>query len=250
MMSLACALALTFSLSVLSNGAASDPEDRPQQADSGEVTSMSKASGGEGRISLPAGVSGELTVEAAIAARRSVRSFAPLPLSLPQVARLLAAAYGVTRRGADIDHHSVPSAGGIYPMEIYLVAAEVDSLSPGLYHFHPADTSLSLVRGGNLNESLHHAANEQEVVGLSPAAIIIAARLGATAARDGARAERYVCMEAGEICQNIYLEAAALGLGTCAVGAFDDDAANRAVGVDGTHEVVLLIMPVGVPAAR
>jgi len=219
-------------------------------ADSGEEVPVYKEYRGAQKTRLPHPVPGGMTLEQAVQTRRSVRAFADRPLNLAQVARLLVSAYGITQRRGDIDHRGVASAGALYPLELYLVAANVDSLGRGLYHFQASDSSLELIQAGDFGERVYRATNAQDALESPPATIVITARFERTTARYADRGYQYVYMEVGSVCQSIYLQATALGLGTCAVGAFDDDAANRLLELDGRHEAVLLIMPVGYPTGK
>ncbi len=191
---------------------------------------------------IPAANLGDLIV-----IRRSVRHFAAQSLSLEQISRMLLSAYGLTSNRGGYAHHSIPSGGALYPMEIYLIASHVEGLTEGLYHFQTRDSSLILLKKGDFNKQLHAASNKQESVGNSPAAIVITSRFERMTQKYADRGYRYIYMEAGAICQNIYLQAAELGLGTVAVGAFNDDRLNALLEIDGTHEAGLLIMPLGVP---
>ncbi|MEW5702856.1 MAG: SagB/ThcOx family dehydrogenase [Candidatus Zixiibacteriota bacterium] len=215
-------------------------------ADEGVLVNQSDQ--GAGRVRLPMVTLGTMTVEEAIARRHSVRAFSDRPLSLAHVGHMLQSAYGITQQRGGIGHRGVPSAGGFFPLELYVVVARVDSLAPGLYHFNAADTSLESIQAGDFRERLHRAANSQDALASPSATILICAHYERTTARYAARGRRYIDMEVGAVCQNIYLQATALGLGTCAVGAFDDEAANRLLDLDGKNEAVLLLMPVGHPA--
>ncbi|HUV30390.1 MAG TPA: SagB/ThcOx family dehydrogenase [Acidobacteriota bacterium] len=202
------------------------------------------------KMILPAPAPGGMSLEQALQKRQSVRSFEKKPVTLAQLSRLLLSADGITRRRGDFDFRSAPSAGALYPMEIYVVAANVESLPAGLYHFQVSDSSLELVREGDLSREAHEAAFEQDCVGSSPVTLILAARFDRVTRKYSDRGYRYAYMESGAVCQNIYLEAASLGLGTVVAGAFSDDAVNALVGVNGHEEAVLLIMPVGYPSGR
>ena len=131
-----------------------------------------------------------------------------------------------------------------------MVVSGVESLEKGLYHFQVSDSSLELVEAGDFDQRVHVASNEQSAVGDSPVTIIMSARFDRSTAKYSDRGYRYTYMEAGCICQNIYLQATALGMGTVAVGAFNDDALNRLLGIDGRSEAALLMMPVGYPAGQ
>jgi len=214
----------------------------------GEEMSLYKTYKHAPRTPLMAPVAGGMTVETAIKARRSVRTFADKPLTLAQVSQILLSAYAITQRRGDEDHRAVPSAGAMYPLDIYLFAHHVDSLAPGLYHFQVFDSTLELVKAGDFSEAIHEAVNDQQTVGSSPATLIITATYGRITPRYGDRGQQYAHMEVGAVCQNVYLQTTSLGLGTCAVGAFDDEAVIRLLEIGRRREVPMLVMPVGVPS--
>lgn len=184
----------------------------------------------------------QMSVEEALAKRRSRRDFADAPLTLPQLSQLLWAAQGRTDpRG----FRTAPSAGALYPMELYLVVANVSDLDPGIYRYHVARHGLVPIRKGDLSQPLQQACLDQEHIGQAPLNIVIAGDYSRTAKKYGQRAQRYVNIEAGHVGQNIYLQAESLGLATCAVGAFKDSQIRSLLG---TRLEPLYVMPVGVPA--
>ncbi len=183
-----------------------------------------------------------MSLEEALAHRRSVREFSADALTLPEISRLAWAAQGVT--GAE--HRTAPSAGATYPLEIYLVVGNVEGLSAGVYHYRPEQHRLELVSGGDIRRALAEAAVGQAWLSHAPVVVIIAAVPERTAGRYGKRAERYVHMEAGHAAQNLLLEATALGLGATPVGAFGDAEVARLLRLQ-AHEAPLYLIPVGRP---
>ncbi|MDV2480615.1 SagB/ThcOx family dehydrogenase [Methanoculleus sp. Wushi-C6] len=198
----------------------------------------------EGGVTLPeprfeSGVS----VEEALRERRSVRSYADLPLALADVGQLLWAAQGVTD---DEGHRTAPSAGALYPLEVYVVAGSVEGIEPGVYHYRPGEHLLLRVGNGDRRADLQAAAASQTSVGDAPATIVIAAVPDRTIERYGERGMRYVEMEVGHAAENVYLQAEALGLGTVAIAAFDEGEVGEILAPpEGT--VPLYLMPVGHP---
>lgn len=193
-------------------------------------------------VRLPAPAqSGGMTLNESLATRRSIREYAPAPLGLAAAAELLWAAQGVTEAGGG---RTAPSAGALYPLEILLVAGEVTDLPAGVYRYAPARHEITLVASGDRRAALADAALDQEWMRAAPAIIAVTAVHARTARKYGARAERYVHIEVGHAVENIYLEATALGLGTCVVGAFDDDAVGRTLALP-AGEAPLALMPVG-----
>ena len=198
-------------------------------------------------ISLPEpGYKGIMSLEEAIARRRSIRRFTDEPLSLAQLSQLLWATQGIT--GASSGDRAIPSAGATYPLEIFIVCGRsgIEGVAAGIYHYHVTRHSLSRQHGGDVRPVLSRAALGAESIYEAPASIVISAEYERTLMRYGDRGERYVHMEVGHAGQNIYLQAAALGLATVAVGAFDDEQVREVLRLD-RHLQPLYIMPVGKP---
>jgi len=195
-------------------------------------------------IPLPAPqTTGPLSVEEALVQRRSVREFRPEPISLAEVGQLLWAAQGITRSGG---YRTAPSAGALYPLEVLLVAGRVHDLSPGVYRYRSRDHALVPLLEGDLRANLAAAALGQSSVKAGAAVLVITAVYERTTIKYGQRGIRYVHMEVGYASENIHLQAAALGLGTVAVGAFHDDRVQELLNLP-ANEHPLLIMPVGKP---
>ncbi len=196
------------------------------------------------KIELPRGVEfGGLSVDRAIDSRRSEREFKDMPLSLLELSRLLHYAYGITEKREQL--RAAPSAGALYPIEIYPVANNVEGLAQGIYRYFVADHSLALVREGDFRHQMMRHALGEEMMEQASVVLVLSAVFERSAWRYRERAYRYILLEAGHISQNIYLVATALGLGTCAVGAFDDQGYNKIMGLDGKKESVIYLMPVG-----
>ncbi|MCP5089290.1 MAG: SagB/ThcOx family dehydrogenase [Gammaproteobacteria bacterium] len=196
----------------------------------------------EQRILLPEPeFAGDTSVEEALKKRRSVREFSHGSLTLDQVSQLLWAAQGNTgRRG----FRSAPSAGARYPLELYLVAGDVDGLSPGVYRYRQEKHDLVLLTSGDHRKRLATAALDQGWVHRAPAVLVITGVYERTMGKYGQRGRRYVHMEVGHAAQNIYLQATARRLGTVMVGAFDDEEVQEVLGLPIDHEP-LGLMPVG-----
>ncbi len=186
-------------------------------------------------------IQGEVSLEEAIHSRRSIRQYTGSPLTLSEVSQLLWSSQGIT---AGWGGRTVPSAGGLNPLEAYLVAGNVEGLKPGLYRYMPQTNDLLQVGDKDLRSDLAGAALNQSCVRDGAVSIVISAVYARTTVRYGDRGIRYVHMEAGHASQNIYLQATALGLGTVAVGAFDDKRVTGILGLP-ADEVPLYIMPVG-----
>jgi SagB-type dehydrogenase family enzyme len=190
----------------------------------------------------PPRVAGDVSIEKALQVRRSLRSFAAAPLALAEVAQMLRAAQGTTDpRG----HRTAPSAGALYPLELYLVAGNVTGLPAGVYRYRPTTHELVLAATGDRRHEVA-AACRQGWVAAAPAIVAFTAVFGRTAKKYGDRSARYVPIEVGAAAENLALQAVALGLGTTVVGAFDDHrlAASLATAAD---ERPLVVVPVGRP---
>lgn len=190
-----------------------------------------------GRLPPPA-AAGHMSLEQAIGARRSVRRFADRPLTDEQISQLCWAGQGITDTAESL--RAAPSAGALYPMEIYLVTAE------GVDHYRPVGHQLTRHLTGDVRPVLRRAALDEEAIGQAAASVLIAAVVEQTARRYGRRAERYCFLEAGHIAQNILLQATALNLASVPIGAFDDKKVAAALKLPGEHRV-LYIVAVGHP---
>jgi len=181
------------------------------------------------------------SIEQALLMRRSVRNYTSEALTLHEVSQLLWAAQGVTDpRG----FRTAPSAGATYPLEAYLLVGDVDNLTPGAYHYIPANHKLVKVLEGDFRAELAAAAWGQSPIKEGAANIVITGVYERTVKRYGNRGIRYVHMEAGHAAQNIYLQAVALDLGTVVIGAFHDERVKQVLNLP-KQEDPLYIIPIG-----
>lgn len=191
-----------------------------------------------GEIALPAcRLEGEMSLEEAIADRRSAREFTEEPLSLEEISQLLWAAQGIT------DPHGLraaPSAGALYPLELYVAVAQ------GVYHYLPKGHALQVLSEEDLRHDLWEAGLRQAALQEAPAIFVVTACYERTEAKYGERAERYVKLEAGHAAQNLLLQAVALELGAVPIGAFYDDQVQAGLTLPLDHQPLYLI-PVGHP---
>jgi len=177
-------------------------------------------------------------LDRALKRRRSVREYSAVPLTEEQLSRLLWAAQGVT----DAEGlRTAPSAGALYPLELYLITAD------GLFHYQPQLHRLRRLSARDLRAAVHRTALAQDALREAPAVFVLAAVYRRTEPKYGPeRTPRYVCMEIGHAAQNLLLVAAALGLGAVPVGAFHDDRLHDALGLPADHRPLYLV-PVGRP---
>ena len=173
--------------------------------------------------------------------RRSVREYRDAPLSLHEIGQLLWAAQGITHaRGL----RTAPSAGALYPLELYLVAGNVTGLEAGVYHYQLQHHRLAQHLAGDKRQPLAKAAYMQSWLADAPAIVIFTADYQRTRKKYGQRAERYVHMEVGHAAQNLFLQAEDLDLGTVVVGAFFDEDVAELLQMP-AELVPLALMPVG-----
>ena len=190
-------------------------------------------------MTLPsAKTTGQMSLEEAIQKRKSVRKYSPKELTVEQVAQILWAANGANPRTKNFIARNVPSAGGVFPMTVYLLDKN------GVYRYQPLNHSLALVKEGDKRKELTEAAFGQGFIKQVPVNLVITADVAKCAQRYGERAQRYTDIEAGHIGQNVSLQAVSLGLGTVMVGAFNDEAVKDVLAIP-ANESPLYIIPVG-----
>jgi len=180
---------------------------------------------------------GSVSIEETLNQRRSVRDYKKGSLSLEEVSQLLWSA-----TGKNLYRRTAPSAGATYPLEIYLVAGEVDGLEPGLYHYSITKHSLEKTKEQDVRRGLCRAALEQRMIERAPVSIVIAADYRRTTGHYGQRGIRYVHMEVGHVGQNVSLQAVALNMGSVMIGAFDDRQVKEILEIE---EEPLYIIPIG-----
>ena len=182
---------------------------------------------------------GAVSVEEAIARRKSRRTFKSTKLTRMQLSQVLWAAV------------KAPSAGATYPLALYVVigAGCVEQIEAGVYHTERDYSELEMHKGGDLRAGLADACLSQGFIAHAPVSFVIAAEYERTTRRYGDRGVRYVLIEVGHASQNIYLECEGLGLATVAIGAFYDEAVARVLDLP-RHHRPLYVMPVGVSAEK
>ena len=193
---------------------------------------------------------GNVSVEEALANRRSHRRFQNRELSAEQLSQILWAAYGITepipnRPSLRGGLRTTPSAGALYPLEIYVAVGNVAGIEAGVYKYFPQEHKIIRTIDKDIREELSAAALGQNTVRDAPVTLIYSAVFSRITDRYGERGrERYVFIELGHSAQNIYLQAETLRLGTCAVGAFTDGRVSELLQLPAEEEP-LYLMPVG-----
>jgi len=198
-------------------------------------------------IALPSpSYKGTVSVEEALKARRTHRSFQSRPLTLKQFSQILWGAYGVSAQKYGSFLKTAPSAGALYPLDIYGVVGQggVETLTPGIYHFRPENHALELVIQGDLRAEVARQSLQQMWMAKAPLMLVITGEYNRSSIKYGPRGVTYTHIEAGHVGQNIFLQAEAIGLKAGIVGAFNNQQIIRAMGLSTSHDP-LLIMPVG-----
>jgi len=189
---------------------------------------------------------GTTSVEKALANRRSHRNFQNKALSVDQLSQILWAAYGITSPGPNLGGglRTTPSAGARYPLEIYAIVGNVEGIEPGVYRYISERHKIVRTIDKDVRNELADAALSQRMVREAPLSVFYSAVFSRMLERYGKRGIRYVYMEIGHSAQNVYLQAEALGLGTCAIGAFADSRVRQVLQLP-ENEEPLYLMPIG-----
>jgi SagB-type dehydrogenase family enzyme len=190
---------------------------------------------------------GSVELASAIRRRRSHRSFSDRPLSLEELSFLLWATQGLRERlGAGTALRTVPSAGARHALETYLCVLNVTGLEPGFYRYLPLEHQLLVEFPGNEpGRMLADAAFGQEFLARAPVTFIWSAIPYRMEWRYGLAAHKVIALDAGHVCQNLYLACEAIGAGTCAIAAYDQEAMDALLRLDGKDEFVIYLAPVG-----
>ena len=187
---------------------------------------------------------GDMSVEAALANRRSRRNFQDKALSTEQLSQILWAAYGITAPMPDAPRggfRTSPSAGATFPLEIYVIVGDVDGIEAGVYRYISEEHKIVRIIDGDVRSELSEAALGQVMVKDAPASVFYSAVFERATGIYGERGIMYTHMEAGHSAQNIYLQAEALGLGTVAIGAFTDDRVRQLLNLPDDEEPLYLL---------
>jgi SagB-type dehydrogenase family enzyme len=196
------------------------------------------------RIALPKPAARSVDFQTLLESRRSVREFSKDPMPLADLGFLLWAAQGVV----DTNSRTAPSAGGRYPLETYISAANVAELEPGIYRYEPATHSMIVVEENPKSpEKLLAACYGERTVAGAAAVLIWTATPYRTEWKYAFTAHRMIAMEAGHACQNALLAATTLGLGACPLLSYHQSAIDKWLGVDGREEFVIYLAAVGQP---
>ncbi len=191
----------------------------------------------------------QLSLEQAITTRVSVREFTTGPLTLQTLATLLHYGYGVSRARTDSDvPHSlrvVPSAGALYPLEIFFHTARIEGLTAGLYHYNPSKNHLRLLRAGDETGTVSQAMIQPDIALGASLIVFITAFFERSIFKYQDRGYRFVLLEAGHVAQNLNLVSNALGLGALNVGGFFDREIDAFLNLDGVTQSTIYMAAIG-----
>lgn len=188
----------------------------------------------------------------AIRHRESRRTYRKEPVTTGELAFLLWSTQGVKRvNGREYTFRTVPSAGARHALETFVLVNNVEGVIPGLYRYLALENQLAEVsREPDIADSMFQACLYQQFVKENAVTIIWVAVPYRMTWRYSERGYRYLFLDAGHACQNLYLAAEAVGCGVCAIGAYDDEAVNSLLGLDGEEQFVIYLATVGRMKAR
>jgi SagB-type dehydrogenase family enzyme len=205
------------------------------------------------RVALPTASTierADVPFDRVLASRRSVRRFSADSIPLDDLSHLLHQTYGITGQtalpGGGVQHfRAAPSAGALYPAEMYVGARNVAGLEPGIYHYEVGDHALALLRPGDPTETLWEVCCRQEYARQAAVTILISGVFERTKRKYGERGYRYVFLDVGHLAENLCLSATSLGMAVTTTCGFFDDGANRVLHLDGLEETVLYVAFLG-----
>jgi len=177
--------------------------------------------------------------------RHSTRAFSNEPISMMDLSLLLFGMSGLTRAFPKFAFRTIPSAGALYPIEIYPVVNNVSEIEEGVYHYDIKNHGLELLKGGDFRKSFSNASYGQRVVAKSAVIFILTVMIERTRNKYGERSYRFIYLDSGHIGQNFYLVTEALGLKACVIGAYYDDEINELLDLDENEEFSIYMGVVG-----
>jgi SagB-type dehydrogenase family enzyme len=191
-------------------------------------------------------------LDAVLFSRVSVRTLSPMPIDLARLATILRCAYGVTRSNEGTLYprpfRVIPSAGALYPLEIYFYSNHVEGLAAGLYHYNPSLDSLRLLREGSLTTEISSALVDPMLAYDASVILFVTAMFERATFKYGERGYRFVLLEAGHLTQNVNLAVNALRLGCLNVGGYFDRELDDLLGLDGVSHSTIYLTAIGEPS--
>lgn len=192
----------------------------------------------ENKISLPKPqLAGKISLEETLNKRRTVRSYSKQAITLTELGQLLWACQGITSSDGK---RTAPSAGALYPLEIFIVVGNVKDLGAGIYRYKPDEHILKLVESGDKRIDLKNAALSQDQILTAAVDIVITSVYKKLSWKYGDRSVRYAHIEVGHAAQNVLLQAQSLGLGVCPIGAFNDENVKKVLKLKEEEPVYIL----------
>lgn len=190
---------------------------------------------------------GNVNLTNVILNRRSRRSFTDSPLTLKELSFLLWSTQGVKKYipEKEVVFRTVPSAGACHPFETYLIINNVEKLEKGIYRYLSLTHKLLLIKTGDFSKEVIAATLGQQFIGKSAVVFVWAAIPYRTEWKYAQESYKAIALDAGHVCQNLYLSAEAINCGTCAVAAYDQEKMDKLIGLDGIDEFVVYLAPVG-----
>jgi len=211
-------------------------------ANLGRQPPLYKSYEGAVQVALPpASMAGGMQTEMAMARRQSLRAYSASPMTAQELSRVLLLTAGRSNR--ERRHH--PSSGALYPIEAYAVVHNVAGVERGVYHYSPENHLLEQVRAGDFRTYVVEHGLNQQFLGDCAVVIYLTMIFQRMRFKYGERSYRYGLIEAGHLGQNLYLAATSLGLGACAVGAYDDQGIEELLAIDGREEVSVYLLSLG-----
>jgi SagB-type dehydrogenase family enzyme len=203
-------------------------------------------------VALPAPGRGSDLIRV-LQARGSCRRYAAREMALETLSTLLCGSYGLTRlnrleSGLGFHSRGVPSAGGLYPLELYVMTQRVSGVKDGIHHFEAATNELRLMQAFPPRDKLVELFLSQFFLENANAVVMMSAVFPRTLGKYGARGYRYILLEAGHVAQTICLLAVEQKLGSLCVGGFWDARLNAFLNFDGVTQAVVYCVGVGHPA--
>ncbi|QGU96364.1 SagB/ThcOx family dehydrogenase [Clostridium bovifaecis] len=189
----------------------------------------------------------DVSLREVIDKRRTLRVYSEEAMTLDELSYLLWCTQGVQKiRPNNVTERTVPSGGARHAFETYLLVNNVKGLKAGIYRFLAIEHKLVEVNMNNdISEKIVKGCFGQKFIGKSAVTFIWVAVRDRMTWRYGDRGYRYMFLDAGHVCQNLYLSAESIDSGVCAVASFDDDEMNRLLNLDGEEQFVIYIGTVG-----
>jgi SagB-type dehydrogenase family enzyme len=231
-------LTIDFGQTDQNSGIAPPPLEKPYSADSQRID---LAPLHEWRNIFP------IDLVSAIENRRSHRQFTREPLTMDELSFLLWATQGIrSQASGSTAFRTVPSAGCRHALETYLCILNVAGLEPGVYRYLPVEHQLLVLsQEKDLSQRVIAAALQQSFIGKAAAVFVWTTIPYRMEWRYGLASAKVIALDAGHVCQNLYLASAAIEAGTCAVAAYHQDLMDALLGIDGESEFALYLAPVG-----